>query len=91
MKVIHGNVKIEIEDFEHGGWIWGGDLWVQYVRDTDGSITWVPELLRMTDNEDWRDDDKRKRINFSTSLAHALFQEWQQTIEDECRDDCRWI
>ena len=94
MKVIHGNVNIKVDEFEFDSRMYGGSILVSYVRNNDRSIDWEPEFLRVvdvTDGEaDWEDDDNLHTIPLGSHLAKALLAEYDDFVEDECRDDCRF-
>ncbi len=87
-------LTILIEEYEHGGRLYCGDLYVRYTHDRrDNSYDWQPTLLRLTkldDNVDWSNDDNLQTIDLKSEMAKNLFEGWSSYILDCCADDNRW-
>jgi len=90
------NLIVEIDEFEFQGRLYGGELTINYSYDrADQSYDWDVEMLRLVDitdgDADWTDDDVRSTIPADSSIAKALFSNWNQHIIDCCADAQRWV
>jgi len=93
--IVHGNVEVPVEQFEFNGGLYYGYIYANYLRHSDRStITHKAHLIRLVDlnveDVDWEDDDNLHTIPLGSDLAKALLAEYDDFVEDECRDDCRF-
>ncbi len=92
--IVRGNVEFSVEEFEFNCGMYYGCIYVDYKRNSDFSISCDPQLIRLVDynvkDVDWENDDNLHTIPLDSDLAKVLLAKYNDFVEEECRDDCRW-
>ena len=90
------SLTIDIDEFEHDGRLYGGQLFIRYTKLSrwDSFFEWEPELLRLVDitdgDKDWEDDDVRMTVLHTDPIAQSIYNDLDQYIVECCSDDCRF-
>ena len=90
------SLTIDIDEFEHDGRLYGGQLFIRYTKLSrwDSFFEWEPELLRLVDitdgDKDWTDDDVRMTVLHTDPIAQGIYNDLDQYIVECCSDDSRF-